>query len=80
MKNVTITLTEEAAHWARVRAAERNTSMSRMVGELLQEEMERERGYRAAQERFFAVEPRVLRRAGTSLPTRDELHDRASLR
>ena len=33
MKNVTITLDEEVARWARVMAAEQNTSVSRLVGE-----------------------------------------------
>jgi hypothetical protein len=35
MKNVTITLDEEAARWARIQAAEHNTSVSRLVGEML---------------------------------------------
>lgn len=80
MKNVTITLEEEVARWARVRAAERDTSVSRMVGEMLRDEMVCERGYRSAREQFFAVRPRPLRKAGRPLPSRDELHDRAGLR
>ena len=39
MKNVTITLDEEVARWARIRAAERDTSLSRLVGKLLREKM-----------------------------------------
>jgi hypothetical protein len=35
MKNITITLDEETARRARVRAAERNISLSRYLGELL---------------------------------------------
>ena len=35
MKNVTITLKEEVARWARIKAAEKNTSVSRLVGEML---------------------------------------------
>ena len=39
MKNVTITLDEEVARWARIIAAEQNTSVSRLVGEMLREKM-----------------------------------------
>ncbi len=80
MKNVTITLEEEVARWARVRAAETETSVSRMVGEMLRDTMKREEGYRAAREQFFSVEPRRLREPGTRLPSREEIHDRAGLR
>ena len=80
MKNVTITLDEEVARWARVRAAERETSVSRLVGEMLRETMVAEEGYRAAYEQFFSVRPRRMRKPGRPLPTRDELHDRARLR
>lgn len=34
MKNVTITLDDEVARWARIRAAEQNTSVSRLVGDM----------------------------------------------
>lgn len=76
MKNVTITLEEEVARWARVRAAERNTSVSRLVGELLREKMREEEAYRLAMEQFLAQKPQVLRKAGTSLPKREDLHER----
>jgi len=76
MKNVTITLDEEVARWARIRAAERHTSVSRLVGEMLQEKMREEEDYRLAMEQYLAREPRVLRKAGTSYPRREELHDR----
>ena len=45
MKNVTITLDDEVAHWARIRAAEKNTSVSRLVGNLLKEKMQEETDY-----------------------------------
>ena len=80
MKNVTITLEEDVARWARIRAAEAETSVSRLVGEMLKEKMVAEEGYQAARELFFSVRPRALREAGTPLPTRDELHDRPVLR
>jgi hypothetical protein len=39
LRNVTITLTEEAALWARKKAAEENTSVSRLVGRMLESQM-----------------------------------------
>lgn len=39
VRNVTITLSEEVARWARRRAAEENTSVSRLVGRLLENQM-----------------------------------------
>lgn len=80
MRNVTITLDEEVARWARLRAAERETSVSRLVGEMLRQKMVTEEGYRAAQEQFFSVRPRPLREPGRPLPRREESHDRAGLR
>ncbi|MDX1643402.1 MAG: hypothetical protein R3244_03480 [Thermoanaerobaculia bacterium] len=80
MKNVTITLSEEVARWARLEAARRDSSVSRLVGEMLEEKMARDEGRRAAEEQFFSVAPRVLRREGEPLPSREELHDRAGLR
>lgn len=81
MKNVTITLDEEVAQWARVTAAKHSSSVSRWVGELLREKMTADEGYRAAMEHFFSIEPRPLRKSPSSpYPTREELHDRAGLR
>lgn len=80
MKNVTITLDEEVARWARIRAAERDTSVSRLVGEMLRDQMTTEEGYRAAEKEFFSVRPRRMRKADQPLPSREELHDRAGLR
>ena len=79
MKNVTITLDEETARWARVEAARRDTSVSRMVGELLRERMLAERGYEDAMRDYLGRKPRRLKREG-GLPSREDLHDRAGLR
>jgi len=78
MPNLTITAEEEVLRWARVKAAEENTSVARLVGDLLKERMRAERGYQAAKRRFLGVEPRVL--SSGRHPSRDELHDRARLR
>jgi len=44
LRNVTVTLEEEVARWARVEAARRNTSVSRLLGALLKENMSAENG------------------------------------
>ena len=79
MRNVTISLNEEVARWVRVRAAEHDTSVSRLVGEMLRDQMESDRGYARAMKAFFGRDPRRLKTGG-SYPPRDELHERAVLR
>ena len=37
LRNVTVTLEEDVARWARIEAARRDTSVSRLLGELLKE-------------------------------------------
>jgi len=39
LRNVTVTLEEDVAQWARIEAARRDTSVSRLLGELLKERM-----------------------------------------
>ena len=80
MKNVTITLDEKTAAWARVFAAEHNTSVSRMVGEMLQKQMQDGQKYAEAMRQFMARKPVRLKRTGKRYATRDEVHDRARLR
>lgn len=80
MKNVTITLDEETAAWARVYAAQHNTSVSRFVGDLLRERMHESREYDAAMRRFLGRRPVKLKRSGERYPTRDELYDRSRIR
>ena len=48
MKNVTITVDEAVLEWARVEAARRGSSVSRMVGEMLAEKMRQEDAYAQA--------------------------------
>jgi hypothetical protein len=76
MVNITITVPEVVARWARVWAARRNTSVSRMVGELLAARMNREKAYDAAMKRHLAKPPARLRGRGQPYPRRAELHER----
>lgn len=80
MKNVTVTLDEKTAAWARVYAAQRDMSVSRMVGEMLQRRMQEVREYDEAMRRFLAKRPVKLGRPGQRYATREEAHERTRLR
>lgn len=80
MRNITITLDEETARRARVRAAERDMSLSRYVGELVQSDVRHSREYEEAMQRYLSSTLVIHMRPGERLPTREELHDRAALR
>jgi hypothetical protein len=75
VRNITITLEEIVARWVRLKAAEEDTSVARWVGQLIAERMRDEEQYDSAQNEFFAIRPRRLKREG-GYPSRDELHDR----
>ncbi|QTD46073.1 CopG family transcriptional regulator [Ottowia testudinis] len=79
MKNVTITVEDSVLEWARVEAARRNTSVSRMLGEFMREMQRRDDVYeRAYQE--WRNEPRTWRSDGSPYPKRDEIYDRGRLK
>lgn len=48
MKNLTITVEDSVLEWARVEAARRGTSVSRMVGDFMAELQQREDAYERA--------------------------------
>ena len=52
LKRVTITMTDEVAKWVRLQAAEENTSVSQLVGRMLEEKMRQTDEYWAAFERL----------------------------
>jgi hypothetical protein len=81
MKNITITLDEETARRARVRAAERDMSLSRYIGELVQKDIRHSRDYEEAMQRYLSRGPyKELTGAPQRYPTRDGVHDRTALR
>ena len=80
MKNITVTLDEKTAVWARKAAAERDMSLSRFVSELLQENMRQAREYERAMHRFFDGEPVALKKPRDRYPSREQLYDRGRLR
>jgi hypothetical protein len=80
MRNLTITLDEKTAAWIRVYAARQGMSVSRYVGELLNERMIETRSYNQALRNFLAQKPFDFEFADGRRPTREELHDRSDLR
>jgi hypothetical protein len=80
MRNVTVSMEEEVARWARIAAAERELSLSRFVGVLLRERMDRDRAYELAMKRTFSRAPTPLKAPGDRYPTREEIHDRPRVR
>jgi hypothetical protein len=75
MKNVTITMEEPVAEWARMEAARRNTSVSRLVGELLADKMRHDDAYDRAMNEWSG-RVRTWKSNGKGYPGRDETHDR----
>ena len=74
MKNVTVTMEDQVADWARMEAARRNTSVSRLIGELLAEKMRHDDAYARAMR-----EELEFKSIGTSdgrYLTREEMYER----
>jgi len=76
-KRITITLDPEVAHWARRKAADENTSVSKLVSRLLEKEMRSSDSYWRAYEEW----KRLDRDLGVPIDaskrmTRDEAHER----
>jgi hypothetical protein len=80
MKNVTITLDEETARLARIRAAERDMSLSGFVGEVLRRELRHADDYEAAYRAWRARKPFPLKGAPQSYPKREDLYGRPVFR
>jgi hypothetical protein len=78
LRNVTVTLEEEVARWARIEAARNETSVSRLLGDILKERMLKNDVYRSAMRRALARKA-FLKSDGRYL-SREEAHDRARLR
>jgi hypothetical protein len=74
-RNVTIRISDEAALWARRRAAEENTSVSRLVGEMLERQMRLTDEYWRAFDRWKSNRPMAATGAAERL-SREEVHER----
>jgi len=78
LRNVTVTLEEDVARWARLEAAREDVSVSRLLGTLLRERMIQQDAYERAMKRALARKP-FLNTDGKYL-SRDEVHDRDRFR
>jgi len=73
VKNVTIKLENDVAHWSRVWAAEHDTSVSRILGDLLKQMKREKTGYSKAMQQFLSVDAQSLKESGC-YPSRDDLY------
>jgi hypothetical protein len=78
LRNVTITLEEKVARWARIEAARNETSVSRLLGALLKERMLQNDSYENSMRRALARKP--FAKSDGQYLSREEAHDRAGLR
>ena len=76
VKNVTISLDEETALWARMEAARRDTSVSRFVGDVLRRQMRDDAEYARARRSYGRRLPAPVSDGHRPYPTRDEIHTR----
>jgi hypothetical protein len=74
-RNATIKISDEAALWARRKAAEENTSVSRLVGEMLEREMRLTDEYWRAFARWKSMRPTAEAGAARRM-NREEVHER----
>jgi len=74
-RNLTIKISEEAALWARRKAAEENTSVSRLVGEMIERQMRLSDEYWRAFEHWKSSRP-IAERGAAERMSREEVHER----
>ncbi|WP_143735821.1 DUF6364 family protein [Methyloprofundus sedimenti] len=75
MKNITIKLDNDVAQWSKVWAAENNTSVSQILGDLLKQMKKEKTGYAKAMQQFLDVEALPLK-TSKHYPLRDDLYER----
>jgi len=80
MKNITITLDEQTAQWARDQAAAEGLSLSRYVSDVLRKQLPRALAYERAMNSYLSRPRTSLSDPGDKLPTREDLYDRGMLR
>ena len=75
-RNVTIRISDEVALWARQQAAQQNSSLSRLVGEMLERQMRLSDEYWQAFEHWKSAQP-LAKRSARERFSREELHERS---
>jgi len=74
LRNITVTLPETVARWARTEAARKDVSVSRLLADILRSQITVEEDYERAMREALAREP-FLSSGGPWL-TREDAHDR----
>ena len=74
LRNVTVTMEEDVAKWARMEAARRDMSVSRLMSEIVMQAMSHGDDYEQAKQGFLAEMP--LLKTDGKYPSREEAHDR----
>jgi hypothetical protein len=78
LRNITITLEEDLARWARIEAAREDTSVSQFLAELLRQRMREQDSYEQSMRRFLARKP--FPKTDGKYPKREEIYNRARVR
>jgi len=78
LRNITITLEEDLARWARIEAAREDTSVSQFLAELLRQRMREQDSYEQSMRRALARKP--FPATDGKYPKREEIYDRACVR
>jgi plasmid stability protein len=77
MKNITVTVPDDVYRNARIRAAERGTSVSALVGEYLRSLSERQAEFSRLEAQQRQIQSEIRRFRARDRLDRDQLHDRA---
>lgn len=80
MKNVTISMDETVAAWARIEAAKAGKSLSRFVGDVLAAQIEQKSSQSDVLNRILAYPKLDLTDENGNAPTRNEVYDDKILR
>ena len=68
IKNVTITLEDDVAQWARIWAAKQNSSVSKLLGNVLKEKMAQEERYEIAMRQYLSTTATPLKASTDAYP------------
>lgn len=64
MTRMTIAVDDDVRCWVKVKAAQQGTSVSRLVGDMLRDQMRKDDAYQEAMEAYLSTPPRRLTETG----------------
>lgn len=76
MKKIIITIKDRLISWARKKAEEENTDMSRLAGESLQQKMMEEEIYEFAMRQYLEQPPKIMKKQDEKYTLREDLYAR----